>query len=334
MTTFDDSTKSHALRPRRRVRMLVVAGCAIACLVAGWLGYRWFFRLPVGSGPAGPAVPAEPFLNVWTTRPVQLVGIGDSVTAGFGALPGHSYFEMLVTNPADETGGMYGINLRRVLPSLRVLNLAVSGTTSLQHETDQISQLEACSPEVFGFVVMTTGGNDLIHDYGRSPPREGAMYGATLQQAQPWINAFDARLDRILARIEANFPGGCRIFLANIYDPTDGVGDIDRAGLPLWPDGLRILAAYNRILEEHARRRPEVRLVNLHDAFLGHGLHCTQPWQNHYRRADPHYWYFTNLEDPNDRGYDAIRRLFLLEIIEASRVFAPGHSSGRSLGRR
>jgi hypothetical protein len=25
-------------------------------------------------------------------------------------------------------------------------------------------------------------------------------------------------------------------------------------------------------------------------------------------------WNFTNLEDPNDRGYDALRRLFLDEI--------------------
>ncbi|MBC8117927.1 MAG: hypothetical protein H7062_26345 [Candidatus Saccharimonas sp.] len=36
--------------------------------------------------------------------------------------------------------------------------------------------------------------------------------------------------------------------------------------------------------------------------FLGHGIHCT------------HYWYWDNLEDPNDRGYDAIRRLFLIEM--------------------
>jgi hypothetical protein len=35
---------------------------------------------------------------------------------------------------------------------------------------------------------MTTGGNDLIHWYGATPPREGAMYGASLAQAQPWIN--------------------------------------------------------------------------------------------------------------------------------------------------
>ena len=48
--------------------------------------------------------------------------------------------------------------------------------------------------------------------------------------------------------------------------------------------------------------------------FLGHGVHCTHFWHREYRPADPHYWYWDNLEDPNDRGYDAIRRLFLIEM--------------------
>ncbi len=34
----------------------------------------------------------------------------------------------------------------------------------------------------------------------------------------------------------------------------------------------------------------------------------------HFDRHDPHYWFYFNLEDPNERGYDAIRRLFLLEM--------------------
>ena len=41
-------------------------------------------------------------------------------------------------------------------------------------------------------------------------------------------------------------------------------------------------------------------------------------WQ-HYDALDPHYWYYANLEDPNERGYDAIRRLFLIQMSEAAR---------------
>jgi len=36
--------------------------------------------------------------------------------------------------------------------------------------------------------------------------------------------------------------------------------------------------------------------------------------------TDPHCWYYTNLEDPNGRGYDALRRLFLIEMATALSV--------------
>ena len=71
------------------------------------------------------------------------------------------------------------------------------------------------------------------------------------------------------------------------------------------------------MIQQCATVHPEVHLVDLHAAFLGHGIHCAQFWQAHYDRHDPHFWYFTNLEDPNERGYDVIRRLFLIEIEKA-----------------
>ena len=175
--------------------------------------------------------------------------------------------------------------------------------------------------DTFGLVVMTTGGNDLIHDYGRSPPREGAMYGATLEQARPWIENFEKRLDEMIELLEARFPGGCMIFLADIYDPSDGVGDAaERVAARL----ARLHGdppAYNDAIRRCADKHKSVHVVPMHAEFLGHGIHCTQPWRKHYRPDDPHYWYAWNLEDPNIRGYDAIRRLFLIEIAkQADRV--------------
>jgi hypothetical protein len=54
--------------------------------------------------------------------------------------------------------------------------------------------------------------------------------------------------------------------------------------------------------------------VDIHGAFLGHGIHCIQFWRPHFDWHDPHYWFYVNLEDPNERGYDVIRRLFLIEM--------------------
>jgi len=283
--------------------------------VGGAAAYLYFgMSRPIGIGPAGPAVSKSAFSRIWTTNEILLVGFGDSVTAGFGARKGFSYFDRLVANPADEFADMRDISLKIVFPNLRYTNLSQSGSTSLEHVEKQIPKLSMASSNVMGIVVITTGGNDLIHNYGRTPPREGAMYGATFDEAKPWIANFSGRLDAIVTQIESNFPGGCDIFIADIYDPTDDYGDIQRTGLPAWPDAPKILAAYNDVIHGMGEKDRHVHVVNMRDGFLGHGIHCTQFWSKHYDSNDPHYWYYSNLEDPNERGYDALRRLFLIEM--------------------
>jgi hypothetical protein len=143
------------------------------------------------------------------------------------------------------------------------------------------------------------------------------MYGATLEQARPWIAAFEERLERLVSGIEACFPGGCHVFLANIYDPSDGGGPGTIPTAPKWPDAIAILAEYNDVIARCALRHSSVHLVDIHTAFLGHGFQCDHFWTGCYRREDPHFWYYMNVEDPNARGHDAIRRLFLIEIAKA-----------------
>lgn len=260
----------------RLIGILVIG----AVLVAGFFTYYHFsIRRPVGKGPAGPAVPAHAFNKTWSEKSVLLIGFGDSVTAGFGASKGLSYFERLESNPSDEFPEMKGLCLSAVFPNFTATNLALSGSTSLQHLKMQSAKLEKHPDDVFGVVVLTTGGNDIIHHYGKTPPREGAMYGATFQQAKPWIANFETRLDEILLNFQKAFPGGCHVFLANIYDPTDGIGDAEKAGLPAWKDCLPVLKAYNDVIERAAAKHSFVHLVNIHDPFLGHGIHSTQFWR-------------------------------------------------------
>jgi len=271
--------------------------------------------LPMGEGPAGPAVPTEPFAAVWTDRPVVLLGIGDSITRGFGAGPGRSYFELLHTNRNDVYPGMSAKDLQSVMPGLEVLNLAQDYTTTQEHIDQQVPRIPWFGPDVFGVVVITAGGNDLIHDYGRSAPEDGAMYGCTLEQAGPWVQHLQDRIRTIITVVNERFAGGCEIFLANIYDPTDGVGDPQIVGLPRWPDAVEVLAATNQKIAALCEEFANVHLVDIHGDFLGHGFHCRDWWRGTYRREDPGHWYHANIEDPNERGYDAIRRRFLVTMI-------------------
>ncbi len=318
--TADRSGRS----PRRRFfrlpsrRRLLVWCLVLATALGAAAAIREFrFRRPEGSGPAGPKVPLEAFRQTWTSATIHLYGAGDSITAGLGAnAPSRSFFHRLVSCPDNEYAEMRGICLSAVLPGLTWENAARSGTNSLDHLESVRQNLRQFPADTFGLVVLTSGGNDLIHWYGTQPPRAGAMYGATLEQAGPWIREYSQRLDALLDLIRSRFPGGCFIFIGDIYDPTDGVGDALSAGLPPWPDGLAIHREYNRVIREAAASRPHVKVVPLYDTFLGHGTHCRQFYRPTYCREDPTFWYYRNIEDPNDRGHDAVRRAFLNEILK------------------
>jgi lysophospholipase L1-like esterase len=311
----DISPRAGSNRDSKRLLIWSCIGVIVLGILGSSFGYYYFwYSRPIGSGPAGPSVSRSDFSQPWTSRPVLLVGLGDSVTAGFGARRGYGYFDRVAHNPSSDPEDVKGICLRTVIPNLSVTNLAISGSTSHEMLQSQLSRLPKADTNTKAIVLITTGGNDLIHNYGRTPPRAEAMYGATLEQARPWIAEFEARLNAALTRIQTNFQGGCTIFICNIYDPTDGEADIERAGLPKWKDALAILKEYNSVIARSSKGNATVHLIDIHKAFLGHGIHCRQFWTRNYRSNDPHYWYFENLEDPNERGYDAIRRLFLLEL--------------------
>src|SRR5262249_34480626 len=101
------------MKRRKRLLWLLATGLVPIAATAAYTDLH--FHFPVGEGPAGPAVPVDPFEQPWTPHKVLLLGVGDSVTAGFGSTPGHSYFERLVTNPPDEFPDMQGRCLSRVL---------------------------------------------------------------------------------------------------------------------------------------------------------------------------------------------------------------------------
>lgn len=288
-------------------------------VVFSYLGYRIHLvtrTLPTGSGPAGPTVPQEPFHSVWSDKKTVFIGLGDSITNGFGAPPEHSYFTLLQNNDDAQYPDMIGCDLKHVLPNLEAYNYAENYTVTQQHLDKQLQKLPTCRPGIKAIIVITSGGNDLIHDYGQSPPKDGAMYGCTYKHALVWTENIKQRLRMLLEGVMSKFPDDCEIFLANIYDPTDGVSDPQTVGLPRWSNGVKVLNLTNRKIAELCDSYENVHLVDIHSEFLGHGIHCTEFWRKHYRKNDPHYWYHANLEDPNPHGYDAIRRLFLLEMIK------------------
>lgn len=284
MTSDEKSEKtSNSQKSNRWLNLAkpIIIVLLIVIIIAGGIIYFNVY-LPQGEGTAGPDVPSEPFKHIWSEKKVQLLGIGDDITAGQSDREEFSYFQRLVRNPsstgrltAGDSPDMRAKNLSKVFPNLTTTSTASSWSTSFNH-LEGLTMANVNPQDVMGIVVLTTGLNELLHSYGKEPPQERAMYGVTIEQAAPWIDNFQNRLDEMIKFIGYIFPGGCHIFIANIYDPTDGTGFTNNwiTNAPAWPDGLAILEAYNQIIQDCAVKYDNVHVVDIHKAFIGHGVHC------------------------------------------------------------
>ncbi len=270
----------------------------------------------MGQGPVDLEVPRAPFQKVLSTDKVYLIGLGDSVITGFGS-QGAGLFPLLLGEvPRDPLQ----LNLKQVYPKIDYINLAGNSTTIAMH-LDCVRGYRRRLQALDGpaIVVLSTGGIDLIHDYGNGLPRDGALYGSPLENLPRDRKVFAERLSQLMLAIKGALPKGVEVYIQTISDPTDGVGDIEhvspvlRMGRPLphWEAGMAYLAAWNEEIMALEKPFAFVHVVDVHGLFLGHGIHCRDQTNPNYNARDPGYWYYWNLEDPNIRGYDAIRRGYL-----------------------
>ena len=154
-------------------------------------------------------------------------------------------------------------------------------------------QLPTQPADTLGWVVLTTGGNDLIHWYGLQPPRKARCTARRSTQAQPWIAAFAAaarnaarRDRRAVSRRLSHFPG------RHLRPDRRRGGRAERlpagTGPMRWPSTGSTTRACSVLAPANV---PTCIVVPLHDTFLGHGIHCRQFWRQTYCREDPTYWY-------------------------------------------
>ena len=96
----------------------------------------------VGKGAAGPKIIDAKGPAIWTNGHVELLGLGDSVTRGFGSKRGHSYFELLAHNKDKKHPDMKGKDLSTFIPQLITTNESVNCSDSLDHINSQIKPLK------------------------------------------------------------------------------------------------------------------------------------------------------------------------------------------------
>jgi lysophospholipase L1-like esterase len=153
-------------------------------------------------------------------------------------------------------------------------------------------------------VVITIGGNDL--------------QSAILFRQDPVGKLLDDAITNLRAVVTAlqdptDFPDGTSVYLMNVYDPSDGVAQIDDCffgmALPQFVSALDVW--FTRYVELGTELGFAV--IDAHGRFHGHGFYFDDPENPFYDAADPTHW-FDDCIHPNDRGHHEIRRLFFEAI--------------------
>jgi lysophospholipase L1-like esterase len=214
--------------------------------------------------------------------------------AGRGALrppvSGLGAASLLARNDDTVWPEFAGRDLATLHPGIEARFLAEDGATTETVIASQLEPIETLDRESETLVTLTVGGNDLLGLIGASPGEGNDRLRHIVVNLEGIVSAVRDHLDR------------ATILVANVYDPTDGTGDLE--GTRLAAREMKWLADYNAAVARVCAARG-ARLVDLHRHFLGHG-----------RSAPPTgRWYWTgSLIEPGLVGASEIRRSWLAAL--------------------
>lgn len=195
-------------------------------------------------------------------------------------------------------------------------------TDDLVEDNDQLID---CIPEekasLTTLVVMTVGGNDLFalaDDYYEGLS-EAELAASTEKEMQNIRDAITW-----LTTDKTRFPGRMYVVFANLYEFTDGFGEVEAcpgAGLA----GYSYDLSNRQIVERIAWMQTELLtiaadtgtdMIFMGEAFCGHGYNAADATGACYRGADAALWFDETCFHPNNDGHDAIAGLFESTIEE------------------
>lgn len=268
-----------------------------------------------------PVVEPDPDVNTYVpdgyrpTEPVRVIYLGDSISAGVGASDGPlTYPSLLVENDASTWPSFEEDDLESLFGSLDVVDVAVPGATTNSLIAEQLPALEGeLGATVSGesIVVLTIGGNDMqraLLPMVLASDKEAAYQ----EQIVPTVERFEAIVDYF--QDAQRFPDGVKLYMANVYEPTDNEGQADGCFFSAnIIDALPYLDRANDTFRDLAVEKG-FGLVDLNGHFEGHGHNHDDETIEAYDADDPTLWMADDCIHPNDRGHHELRRLFLTAI--------------------
>ncbi len=237
----------------------------------------------------------------------RVVFLGDSITAGTPPTAPAAFYRTVLTRRLTDLFG----------PQLEVANCSRVGARINELLHGDNPQIPTCFPEMVDprptLVVMTMGGNDLA-DLQRA-----GSDGAPLAQTRAMVEAQVALMEEAVTFLKQSperFPGGVFVVFANLWEYTDGTGDVDSCvavrliGITgVWPDAEQLIIWAN---EQYMRIAVEQRadLVLLMETFCGHGFHNDDETARCYRGPDTPRWFDLTCIHPTPEGHTVVADLF------------------------
>ncbi len=250
---------------------------------------------PDGEVPEPDAAAPEPDVGPAREALGSLVVLGDSIGDGGGPSP--RYYQLLERNDDRRYPEWRGLDLATRFPDARVVRRADSGST-----TDALlGQVRGLPRDLPGpvAVVITSGGNDVKDALVEAATGLDAAHIARMQ------GNIGAALDALVDRFDDR---GLVVYLANVYDSSDGQGNFGlhcrfarRLGaieIPTDP----IFERWNAAHAAETARTGQV-LVDLHGRFYGHGYNSDVNW------------YADDCTHPNRLGHHELRALFWAHLV-------------------
>ena len=180
-------------------------------------------------------------------------------------------------------------------PGVPLTDLAEDGATTTRVLGIQLPRIPE-EVEEPALITLTAGGNDLLALLDLPP------WSRAAEPAESRRNGVDkvARLlERIVERLRNRYEAST-LLVATVYDPSDGTGRLEENG-DVRPEALEVLATFNARVRG-LRDGGSVRVVDLHEHFMGHGLTAPEP-------SERWYWPHSIIE-PSARGAHEVRRLW------------------------
>ncbi len=245
---------------------------------------------------------------------VMLFGFGDSVSCsnsyGNGGIVGdNGYFTLLANS----------------IKNLHNAKTIATDTSIIQQHLKMLKSITKIFPkDTFAIITFTTIGNNFLHPFGVAgsrgiskrynklpgdlTPNEAELYGVSVKNAKKLYGPlFRNYLELIYRELKRIFPGGFHLFIANVYDPTDGTGKLEevRIGgkdhrLPPWKNALYLLNYFNKFVTgDFVDSHQNISLIDSQEVLNGFG---------NSKYGTPEYCYIDEIfEDPNLLGSKKIK---------------------------